>query len=59
MIKGEEFFGEVKEERLIDKDLSWLLFFAVVFMLCFSIYLYLYVTTIRIESLWTGVIGWK
>ena len=52
-MKGEEFFGEVKEERLIDKDLSWLLFFALVFNLCFSIYLYLYVTTIRIESLWT------
>jgi hypothetical protein len=23
-MKGEEFFGEVKEERLIDRDLSWL-----------------------------------
>ena len=53
MMKGEEFFGEVKEERLIDKDLSWLWFFTGLFLLCFSIYLYLYVTTIRIESLWT------
>ena len=52
-MRGEEFFGEVKEERLIDKDLSWLWFFSVVFWLCSSIYLYLYVTTIRIESLWT------
>ena len=52
-MKGEEFFGEVKEERLIDKDLTWLFFFSVVVWWCLSIYLYLYVTTIRIESLWT------
>ena len=51
-MKGEEFFGEVKEERLIDKDLSWLLFFGVVFMLCFSVFVYQH-RTIRIESFWT------
>jgi len=41
MMKGEEFFGEVKEELLIDRDLSWLLFFGVVFALSFSVFVHL------------------
>ena len=51
MMKGEEFFGEV-EERLIDRDLSWLFFFGLVFALCFSVFVHLN-ETIRIESYWT------
>jgi len=52
MMKGEEFFGEVKEELLIDRDLSWLLFFGVVFALSFSVFVHLN-ETISIESYWT------
>ena len=60
-MKGEEFFGEVKEERLIDRDLSWLLFFAVVFALCYSVFVHLK-ETIGIESYstwsyWLEVMG--
>ena len=51
MMKGEEFFGEV-EERLIDRDLSWFLFFCVVFGLCFAVFVHLN-ETISIESYWT------
>ena len=32
-MKGEEFFGEVKEERLIDEDLSWTEFWGSVVVL--------------------------
>ena len=52
-MKGEEFFGEVKEERLIDKDLSWVQVISVVVILSVSIGLYLWGARIRIESLWS------
>jgi hypothetical protein len=53
-MKGEEFFGEVKEERLIDRDLSWFLFFVVVFLFSFSVFGYFRLSeTGWIESYWT------
>ena len=51
MMKGEEFFVEV-EERLIERDLSGFLVLNCVLLLSGSIFLCLYVTTIRIETLW-------
>ena len=51
-MKGEEFFGEVKEERLIVRDLSGFLVLNCVLLLSVSIFLCLYVGTIRIETLW-------
>jgi hypothetical protein len=52
-MRGEEFFGEVKEERLIDRELSWVQVINVVVILSVSIGLYLWGTPIRIESLWS------
>ena len=52
-MRGEEFFGEV-EERLIDRDLSWLLVVSVVIQLVGFFVIYFYMgLTIRIESYWT------
>lgn len=52
-MKGEEFFGEVKEERLIDRDLGWFQATNAIFAVSFSIGVYLYGIPVRIESLWT------